>query len=102
MLLEIAQGGSIMDTQEAIAHRIRQLCQENNVTPNKMSKISGIPQTTIKSILLGESKNPGCNNIKKLWENSSAQKGSMPCSLTEARKSRSKGPQSSFPTSFMV
>ena len=68
MLLEMAQGGSIMDTQEAIAHRIRQLCQENNVTPNKMSKISGIPQATIKSILLGESKNPGCNNIKKLCD----------------------------------
>ena len=38
-----------MDTQEVIARRIQQLCQENNVTPNKMSKISGVPQATIKS-----------------------------------------------------
>lgn len=57
-----------MDTQEVIARRIRQLCQENNVTPNKMSKISGVPQATIKSILLGESKNPGTVNIKKLCD----------------------------------
>ena len=58
----------IVDTQETIAHRIRQLCREQGITPNKMSKISGIPQATIKSILLGESKNPGCNNIKKLCD----------------------------------
>ena len=57
-----------MDTQEVIASRIRQLCQKNNVTPNKMSKISGVPQATIKSILLGESKNPGTVNIKKLCD----------------------------------
>ena len=78
-----------MDTQEAIAHRIRQLCQENNVTPNKMSKISGIPQGSATA-------------SASHWENSSAQKGSMPCSLTGARKSRSKAPQSSFPFGFMV
>ena len=57
-----------MDTQEVIANRIRQLCGENNVTPNRMSKISGVPQATIKSILLGESKNPGTVNIKKLCD----------------------------------
>ena len=57
-----------MDTPEVIANRIRQLCRENNVTPNKMSKISGVPQSTIKSILLGESQNPGTVNIKKLCD----------------------------------
>ena len=57
-----------MDTQETIAKRIRQLCQQHNITPNKMSKISGIPQATIKSIMLGESKNPGTVNIKKLCD----------------------------------
>lgn len=48
-----------MEIWEAVAHRIRQLCQEHGITPNKLSKISGVPQATIKSILLGESKNPG-------------------------------------------
>ncbi len=57
-----------METWEAVAHRIRQLCRENGVTPNKMSKISGVSQATIKSILLGESKNPGTVAIKKLCD----------------------------------
>lgn len=57
-----------METWEAVAHRIRQLCRENGITPNKMSKISGVPQATIKSILLGESKNPGTVAIKKLCD----------------------------------
>ena len=57
-----------MDTQETIAHRIRQLCREQDITPNRLSRLAGVPQATIKSILLGESKNPGCNNIKKLCD----------------------------------
>jgi len=57
-----------MDTQEAIAYRIRQLCQEQGITPNKLSKISGVPQATIKSILLGESKNPGTVAVKRLCD----------------------------------
>ena len=57
-----------METWEAVAHRIRQLCREQGITPNKLSKISGIPQATIKSILLGESKNPGTVAIKKLCD----------------------------------
>lgn len=59
----------IVDTQETIAHRIRQLCREQGITPNKLSKISGVPQATIKSILLGESKKPGTVAIKKLCDN---------------------------------
>ena len=58
----------IMDTQETIAYRIRQLCREQGITPNKLSKISGVPQATIKSILLGESKNPGTVAVKKLCD----------------------------------
>ena len=57
-----------MDTQETIAHRIRQLCREQDITPNRLSRLAGVPQATIKSILLGASKNPGCNNIKKLCD----------------------------------
>ncbi len=40
-----------MDTREAIANRIRQLCKERNITPNALSNISAVPQATIKSIL---------------------------------------------------
>ena len=57
-----------MDTREAIANRIRQLCKERSITPNALSTISAVPQATIKSILNGESKNPGTVTIKKLCD----------------------------------
>lgn len=57
-----------MDTREAIANRIRQLCKEHGITPNRLSTISAVPQATIKSILNGESKNPGAVTIKKLCD----------------------------------
>ena len=57
-----------MDTREAIANRIRCLCQEQNITPNKLSTISAVPQATIKSILNGESKNHGAVTLKKLCD----------------------------------
>ena len=57
-----------MDTREAIAKRIKDLCSERGITPNKLSTISAVPQATIKSILNGESKNPGIITIKKLCD----------------------------------
>lgn len=57
-----------MNTQEAVALRIRDLCQSNNITPNGLSYISAVPQSTIKSILGGESLNPGIVTIKKLCD----------------------------------
>lgn len=57
-----------MNTHEALVRRIEQLCREKNITPNGISNISAIPQGTIKSILNGESKNPGIVNIKKLCD----------------------------------
>lgn len=57
-----------MSTREAIAHRIIQLCKERGITPNALSNISAVPQATIKSILNGESQNPGTVTIKKLCD----------------------------------
>ena len=57
-----------MDTREAIAKRIKDLCSERGITPNKLSTTSAVPQATIKSILNGESKNPGTVTIKKLCD----------------------------------
>ncbi len=57
-----------MNTQEAVAARIRDLCKSNNITPNGLSYISAVPQATIKSILGGESLNPGIVTIKKLCD----------------------------------
>lgn len=57
-----------MDTREAVAFRILQLCKERNITPNGLSYIAAVSQSTIKSILNGESKNPGTVTIKKLCD----------------------------------
>ncbi len=57
-----------MNTREAVARRIIQLCKERCITPNALSNISAVPQSTIKSILNGESRNPGTVTIKKLCD----------------------------------
>lgn len=57
-----------MNTAEAVAARIHQLCKERKITPNGLSNIAAVPQSTIKSILNGESKNPGVVTIKKLCD----------------------------------
>ena len=57
-----------MDTRTAVVNRIKNLCKERNITPNALSYISAVPQATIKSILNGESKNPGIITIKKLCD----------------------------------
>ena len=57
-----------MNTRETVANRIRQLCKERGITPNALSNISAVPQATVKSILNGESQNPGIATIKKLCD----------------------------------
>ena len=57
-----------MDTREAVAFRICQLCAARKITPNGLANLSAVPQATIKSILNDESKNPGIVTIKKLCD----------------------------------
>ena len=57
-----------MDTREAIANRIRQLCKDRGLTPNGISNLAAVPQATVKSILKGESQNPATVTIKKLCD----------------------------------
>ena len=57
-----------MEIHVVVARRIRQLCRERGITPNKLSIISGVPQATIKSILNDESKNPGVVTIQRICE----------------------------------
>ena len=57
-----------MRIYEATVKRIRELCKERNITPNGLSYLSGISQSTIKSILNGESQNPGVATIKKICD----------------------------------
>jgi transcriptional regulator with XRE-family HTH domain len=55
-----------MDTNSAAAYRIRVLCKDKKITPYALGRITGVPHSTIKSILNGSSKNPGILTIKKL------------------------------------
>ena len=57
-----------MNTAQAIANRIRQLCKEHGITPKGLSNLAAVPQSTVKSILNGESKNPGSVTVKKLCD----------------------------------
>ncbi len=57
-----------MNTRQAVADRIVELCNERNITPNALSYRAGVPQSTIKSILNDESQNPGIVTIKKLCD----------------------------------
>lgn len=57
-----------MDTAQTIANRIRQLCKQRGITPNGLSNLAAVSQSTVKSILNGESRNPGTVTIKKLCD----------------------------------
>lgn len=57
-----------MSTQEAIANRIKKLCEEKHITINRLATISGIPRSTVKNILYGKSNNTGIITIKKLCD----------------------------------
>ena len=52
-----------MKLEEAITKRIFDLCNERNITPNKLATISGLPSATIRCIFYGRSKNPGTRTI---------------------------------------
>ena len=58
----------MMNTQQVIAKRIRELCKEKGFTPNGIAIFSAVPQRTVKSILNGESQNPGTVTLKKLCD----------------------------------
>ena len=51
-----------------VVERIYELCRERKITPNALSYLCGVPQATVKSILNGESRNPGIVTIKKICD----------------------------------
>ena len=57
-----------MNTKEAIANRIIQLCDERKIAINELANISGISPSTVYSILNEKSQNPGAVTIKKLCD----------------------------------
>ena len=57
-----------MNTKEAVAARIKELCEQKNLTINGIANLSGIPPMTVYSMLNRKSQNPGIVNIKKLCD----------------------------------
>ena len=57
-----------MNTKEAIANRILQLCADRQITVNDLASRSGISPSTVYSILDERSQNPGSVTIKKLCD----------------------------------
>lgn len=55
-----------MNSKEAVALRITELCRERNIAINELANISGMPPTTIYSMLGDKSKNPGVVSINKI------------------------------------
>lgn len=57
-----------MNTKEAVAKRIVELCEDRGLAVNALANISGVPPSTVYSMLNQKSKNPGVVSIKKLCD----------------------------------
>ena len=57
-----------MNTKEAIAIRIIELCKENHMATNALANLAGVSPSTVYSMLNEKSQNPGVVSIKKLCD----------------------------------
>ena len=57
-----------MNTKEAVAMRIQELCCQRNMATNALANISGVSPSTVYSMLNEKSQNPGVVSIKKLCD----------------------------------
>ena len=57
-----------MNTITAVRDRILQLCEQRNISINRLAALSGLPPSSIKNILYGKSQNPKLLTIKILCD----------------------------------
>ncbi|MDR1630414.1 MAG: helix-turn-helix transcriptional regulator [Oscillospiraceae bacterium] len=57
-----------MDTVTAIRNRILQLCNERDITINKLATSAALSPSSVKNILYGKSQNPKILTIKMLCD----------------------------------
>lgn len=57
-----------MNTKEAVAARIVELCHERNIATNALANLSGVSPSTVYSMLNEKSQNPGIVSLKKLCD----------------------------------
>ena len=57
-----------MTVAVAVRDRILRLCDQRNITINKLATISALPPSSIKNILYGKSRNPKLLTIKMICD----------------------------------
>lgn len=57
-----------MNTKEAVARRILDLCEQRKIAVNALANLAGIPPSTVYSMLNTKSKNPGVVSLKKICD----------------------------------
>ena len=57
-----------MTIGKAVRERITDLCNENGITINKLSTISGITQSTLNSIISGRNNSATVSTIQKICD----------------------------------
>ena len=57
-----------MNIGEAVKQRIIELCQERNISINKLSNLSGVTQSTVNNIISGRNNSTTISTIKKLCD----------------------------------
>ena len=57
-----------MTVGEAVRRRIVQLCEERDISINKLSGISGVTQSTVNNIVSGRNNSATVSTIKKLCD----------------------------------
>jgi len=57
-----------MNTKEAVAKRIMELCEERGIAVNALATVSGVSPSTVYSMLNEKSQNPGVVSLKKLCD----------------------------------
>lgn len=57
-----------MTVGEAVRQQIVQLCQERDISINKLSGISGVTQSTVNNIISGRNNSATISTIKKLCD----------------------------------
>ncbi|MBQ2773307.1 MAG: helix-turn-helix transcriptional regulator [Clostridia bacterium] len=57
-----------MDIGEATRKRILELCNQHNITLNRMATLSGITQSTLNNIISGRNNSTTISTIKKICD----------------------------------
>lgn len=57
-----------MGTIDAVKNRILQLCEQHDMSINKLATVCALPPSSVKNILYGKSQNPKLLTIKMICD----------------------------------